>query len=171
MQRGLEPAWEHCERVRSQLLAAVEPVPVDQWSRHGPASGWTLAQQLDHLLKSEVGTSKIARKLIRGDFRDLAHPAEARRFDSGLGVYPFPPSEAPAALVPAPSVGKDVLLSELASAHQRFQQELSRFEGEDADALQSPDVSGFWFTLAGWVRVQALHEAHHLLQIERMLKP
>lgn len=171
MQRGLEPAWEHCERVRATLLAALEPVPAELWTRRGPASGWTLAQQLDHLLKSEIGTSKIARKLIRGDFRDLARPAEARRFDSGLSVYPFPPSEAPAALVPGPSGGKEALLADLASAHRRFHEELSRFDGPDADALQSPDVSGFWFTLAGWVRVQALHEEHHLQQIGRMLKP
>ena len=72
--------------------------------------------------------------------------------------------------MPAPSGGKDVLLSELASAHRRFHEELSRFEGEDADALQSPDVSGFWFTLAGWVRVQAFHEEHHLGQVAWMLK-
>jgi hypothetical protein len=171
MHRGLEPAWGHCERVRASLLAAVEPVPAELWSRRGPASGWTLAQQLDHLLKSEVGTSKIARKLIRGDYRALERPAEARCFDSGLSVYPFPPSEAPAPLVPAASGGKELLLPELARAHQRFQEELSRFEGEDADALQSPDLSGLWFTLGGWVRVQALHEEHHLQQIAQMLKP
>ena len=151
------------------MLAAVEPVPADLWTRHGAASGWTLAQQVDHLLKSEVGTSKVARRLIRGDFRDLVRPAEARRFDSRLSVYPFPPSEAPAALVPAPSRGKEDLLSELARAHQRFQEELARFDGNDVDALEAPDVSGLWFTLAGWVRVQALHEEHHLRQIEKML--
>jgi hypothetical protein len=31
-------------------------------------------------------------------------------------------------------------------------------------------VSDFWFTLGGWVRVQALHEEHHLRQIQRMLE-
>ena len=63
-----------------------------------------------------------------------------------------------------------MLLSDLAHAHERFQEELSRFEGEDADALQAPDLSGFWFTLAGWVRVQALHEEHHIQQIVQILK-
>jgi hypothetical protein len=170
MHSSLEPAWEHCQRARASLLGAAEPVPAELWTRLGPASGWTLAQQVDHLIKSEVGTSKVARKLIRGDFRDLARPAEARRFDSGLSVYPFSPSEAPAALVPAASAGRDILLSDLAHAHQRFQEELSRFEGEDADALEAPDPSGLWFTLAGWLRVQALHEEHHLQQIVRILK-
>jgi len=169
MHRGLDPAWAHCERVRASLLAAVGPVPAELWTRRGPASAWTLAQQLDHLIKSEVGTSKIARKLIRGDLLALEKPADARCFDSGLEIYPFPPSEAPAALVPAASGGREELLLELASAHRRFHEELSRFAGEDVDALQSPDVSGFWFTLAGWVRVQALHEEHHLQQIARML--
>jgi hypothetical protein len=171
MHETLVPGWRHVERARAALLAAVEPVPADAWSRRGPASGWTLAQQLDHLLKSEIGSSKIARKLIRGDFGGLTRPADTRLFDSKLDVYPFPPSEAPAVLVPAPAGGKELLLSELRSTHQRFQEELARFAGPDPDALCSPDVSDFWFTLGGWVRVQALHEEHHLRQIQRMLKP
>ena len=170
MHETLVPAWRHCERARAWLLAAVEPVPADAWSRSGKTGGWTLAQQVDHLLKSETGTSKIARKLIRGDFRSLERPAKVRLLDSSLDVYPFPPSEAPALLVPAPAGGKEQLLSELRAAHQRFQEELARFAGPDPDALCSPDVSDFWFTLGGWVRVQALHEEHHLQQIRRMLE-
>ena len=170
MHPRLTTGFAHCERVRARLLAAVEPVPGDAWTRRGPSSGWTLAQQVDHLLKSEIGTSKIVRKLIRGDFGALVLPADARLFDSKLDVYPFPPSEAPAALVPAPAGGKELLLSELRIAHRRFQDELAKFAGADPDALRSPDVSEFWFTLAGWVRVQALHEEHHLGQIQRMLE-
>jgi len=170
MHESLVPAWRHCERARAALLATVEPVPADQWSRRGESGGWTLAQQVDHLLKSEIGSSKIARKLIRGDFRDLAKPANAKLLDSKLDVYPFPPSEAPAMLVPAPAGDKQSLLSELRSTHQRFQEELARFAGPDPDALAAPDVSEFWFTLGGWVRVQALHEEHHLRQIQRLLE-
>jgi hypothetical protein len=170
MHETLAQAWDHCQRARAALLATIEPVPAEAWSRSGPAGGWTLSQQVDHLLKSEIGTSKIARKLIRGDFRGLERPANVRLLDSSLAVYPFPPGKAPDQLVPAPAGGKDALLSELRAAHSRFQEELARFAGPDPDALSSPDISEFWFTLGGWVRVQALHEEHHLHQIQRLLQ-
>ena len=41
----------------------------------------------------------------------------------------------------------------------------------DPDAIVAPDpASDLWFTLAGWVRVQALHEAHHILQIKELAR-
>lgn len=72
---------------------------------------------------------------------------------------------APPALEPA-ALGAEEAHQQLAAAHARFYEELRRFAAADPDALVAPDpASDLWFTLAGWVRVQALHEAHHVAQI------
>ena len=60
---------------------------------------------------------------------------------------------------------------QLAASRARFFEELQRFAGADPDAIVAPDpASNLWFTLAGWVCVQALHEAHHILQIKELAR-
>ena len=129
-----------------------------------------MAQQADHLLKAEVGSSKIVRRLIRGDYQGLTRPPGATLYDSSLDVYPFGPVAAPPDLRPE-GLGADEAYEQLAAAHARFFEELRRFEDADPDAIVAPDpASDLWLTLAGWVRVQALHEAHHILQIEELAR-
>jgi hypothetical protein len=168
LQSGLRTAWSLCEKVRADLLAALRSVRPDDWGRP-PASGrWSVSQQADHLLRSEIGTSKIVRRLIRGDFQGRTRPPGAVLYDSTLEVYPFPPAAAPAVLQPE-GLAADEAHAQLAAAHARFFEELQRFTAGDPDALVGPDpASDLWFTLAGWVRVQALHEEHHLLQVREL---
>jgi hypothetical protein len=129
-----------------------------------------VAQQADHLLRAEVGTSKIVRRLIRGDYQGLTRTPGAALHDSRLDVYPFGPVAAPAVLQPE-GLGADEARAQLAAAHARFFEELQRFAAGDPDAIVAPDpASDLWFTLAGWVRVQALHEAHHILQIKQLAR-
>jgi DinB family protein len=170
LQPGLRAAWSHCETVRADLLAALGAVPPSHWSSEPGSGRWSVAQQADHLLKAEVGTSKIVRRLIRGDYQGLTRPSTAVLHDSSLEIYPFGPVAAPPALQPE-GLGADEAYEQLAAAHARFFQELQRFAGADPDAIVAPDpASDLWFTLAGWVRVQALHEAHHVLQIKEVAR-
>jgi hypothetical protein len=161
----LREPWAACEAVRSELLAVLERVPGERWFTQ-EAGRWSVAHQANHLLLSEVGTSKMVRRLIRGDFEGVVRPDGATLYDSMLAVYPFGPTTAPSFLEPRGVAGADEALRKLDEAHGRFFEELQRFQADDPDALASPDpASDFWFTLGGWVRVQALHEAHHLEQI------
>jgi hypothetical protein len=164
----LRDSWALCDRVRGDLLAVLRDIPPNQWDVRPSPGHWSAAHQADHLLRAEIGTSKIVRKLIRGDFRDAVVPEGVVPYDSTLSHYPFGPVAAPAALEPEGlSAGEAV--ERLAAAHRRFFEELCRFPGEDPDALAAPDpASPLWFTLAGWVRVQALHEAHHAAQIREI---
>jgi hypothetical protein len=129
-----------------------------------------VAQQADHLLKAEVGSSKIVRRLIRGDYQGVTRPPGATLYDSKLDVYPYGPGAAPPGLQPE-GLSASEAYERLAASHARFLEELQRFAGADPDAIVAPDpASDLWFTLAGWVRVQALHEAHHILQIKELAR-
>ena len=110
------------------------------------------------------------RRLIRGDYQNLTRPPGAALYDSRLDAYPFGPVAAPPALQPE-GLDADEARDQLAAAHARFFVELQRFTTGDPDAIVAPDpASDLWFTLAGWVRVQALHEAHHILQIKELAR-
>jgi hypothetical protein len=170
LEPGLRASWSLCETVRADLRAALGAVPPGQWAKPPGAGRWSVAQQADHLLKAEVGTSKIVRRLIRGDYRGLTRPPGAALYDSRLDVYPFPPGAAPPGLQPE-ALDAGETHAQLTAAHARFFAELQRFASGDPDAIAAPDpASDLWFTLAGWVRVQALHEAHHLLQIKALAR-
>jgi len=124
---------------------------------------------VEHLLLAEIGSSKMVRKLIRGDFRAQDLPARAVLYTAALDRYPFGHLEAPAALVPGPIRERAELEHALAEAHTRFRTELCAFQGDNPEALRAPDpATGVWFTLGGWVKLQAWHEAHHLTQIQRI---
>jgi hypothetical protein len=164
---GLRGAWAQSEAYRQDLLATLDRVPADRWFAKPDAGRWSVAQQADHLLLAEIGTSKMARRLIRGDFEGLVRPAGAVLHGSTLAAYPYRPLTAPAGLEPR-GLPAGEAFARLAAAHARFFEELRQFRGDDPDALAAPDpATDQWFTLAGWVRLQALHEAHHLDQIKR----
>jgi len=166
----LRPCWAVADQVREDLLATIRPVSPAQW-RFRPAPGsWCIAEVVEHLLRAEIGTSKMARKLIRGDYRTWPLPAGATLHTAGLNRYPYGQLTAPQELNPGPARDQAELERDLGVAHARFRTELERFLGEDPEALRSPDpATGVWYTLGGWVKLQAWHEAHHVSQIRGIL--
>ncbi|MGH7395314.1 MAG: DinB family protein, partial [Candidatus Methylomirabilales bacterium] len=165
----LQPAWGFAERVRSALLETLRPLTAAQWVFRFAARSWCIGELVEHLLLAEIGSSKMVRKLIRGDFRAQDLPARAVLYTAALDHYPFGRLEAPSPLVPGPIRERAALERALAETHARFRTELSAFRGDDPEALRAPDpATGVWFTLGGWVKLQAWHEAHHLTQIQRI---
>lgn len=168
---GLRAPWRRCEEARSRLVAFVETSAVDAWDVRAAKDAWTVGETIDHLILAEIGTSKMARKLIRGDFANVRRPTGARLHDSTLDRYPYGRFPAPKGLVPR-GISRAEALARLDAAHARFLAELSAFRGEDVDALAAEDQdTGWWFTLGGWVCLQALHEEHHLQRLEAERRP
>ena len=171
--RDLHPAlrvsWDFAEQVRATLLGIIRPLTAAQWVFRPAPPAWCIGEQVEHLLRAEIGSSKMVRKLIRGDFRAEHVPADTIPYTAALDRYPFGALEAPPALVPGPVRNREILEGELAEAHARFRTELAAFQGDDPEALRAPDpATGVWFTLGGWVKLQAWHEAHHLTRIQRI---
>ena len=166
---GLRAPFAMCETVREDLTAFLSTLSLRDWNRRAGRKSWTVSESFDHLVRAEVGTSKMARRLIRGDYAGAVRPTDVRLYDSSLAVYPYGRYPAPATLVPE-LLGFEEARGRFEAAHERFVDELRLFDGPDPDALASEDPdTGLWFTLAGWVRLQGLHEAHHLQQIKRLL--
>ncbi len=167
---ALLPCWQFADRVREDLLATIRPVSPAQWAFRAGTASWSIAQVVDHLLRAEIGSSKMARKLIRGDYRTSPLPAGATLYTAELDRYPYGQLTAPQELIPGPARDRGELERELGVAHARFRTELERFLGKDPEELRSPDpATGDWYTLGGWLKLQAWHEAHHISQIRRIL--
>lgn len=166
---GLRAAWDFAERVRATLLETIHPLTAAQWAFRPESRAWSIGAHVEHLLLAEIGSSKMARKLIRGDFSAQDIPADRAFHTAALDRYPFGRLEAPPTLVPGPVRDRKILQGALAEAHARFRSELRAFQGDDPETLQAPDpATGVWFTLGGWVKLQAWHEAHHLSRIQRI---
>ena len=167
---ALLPCWQFADKVREDLLAAIRPTTPPQWTFRAGAASWSIAQVVDHLLRAEIGTSKMVRRLIRGDYVTWRMPADATFYTAALDRYPYGQLTAPQELNPGPVRDQAELERELGLAHARFRTELARFRGEDPEALRSPDpATGDWYTLGGWVKLQAWHEAHHVSQIRGIM--
>ncbi len=166
----LRRAWTMVEDVRHELLETIRPVTDVQWTFRPDPRQWCIGEIVEHLLLAEIGSSKMARKLTRGDYRNTPFPEGARWWGVDLDRYPFGALDAPRVLVPGSPRDRTIVESELATAHARFRRELGRFQGSDPEALRSPDpATGEWFTLGGWVKLQAWHEKHHVGQIHRLM--
>ena len=166
---GLLAAWEFAETVRGELLQTVRSVTPDRWTFRA-AAAWCIGEVVDHLLRAEIGTSKMVRKLIRGDYGGQAVPSGATLYTRDLDRYPYGRLDAPRDLVPGSVREREEAERELGLAHRRFRAELAKFQGADPEALRSPDpATGDWFTLGGWLKLQAWHEAHHLAQIRAIM--
>jgi DinB superfamily len=166
---GLVPAFEQCEATRRDLLALLTGLASTEWKRGLGTEAWTIAEHVDHLVLAEVGTSKIVRRLIKGDLPSGPRRTTSPLFDSTMTSYPYGPGPAPKVLEPR-AQPRQQTVDRLHEGHRRFIEELERFDGPDPDGIAAPDpATDAWFTLAGWVRLQALHEARHILQMKRLL--
>ena len=112
----------------------------------------------------------MIRMLIKGNYTNMKRPTDTSIYTIALDSYPYGVLSAPSMLVPTTNFDFDQVYEVLAATHERLKKELCIFSGTDPEVLESPDPdTGYWFTLGGWVRLQALHEAHHLQKINELI--
>lgn len=106
---ALRRAWGFAEQVRAALLERMRPLTAAQWIFRPAARAWCIGEQVEHLLLAEIGSSKMVRKLIRGDFSAQGIPVGAGLHTAALDRYPFGRLEAPSVLVPGPVRNREIL--------------------------------------------------------------
>ena len=167
----LAALYGEMEKVRGETLSALSGLTDEEFSRK-VGEEWSAAQILHHLLMSEIGVSKVIRKVIKSAAGSLPpYPAddtvlEVRRLEKPLASY-----QAPAAVRPEDPPGKADLLR---LARETREQTASSFA-----ALATVDPRAATFphplfaeppNLYDWPAATVLiHEREHQEQIRELL--
>lgn len=173
---GLPPKLEELadalDETRKETVGIVSGLSEAEFTRREPGE-WSVADILEHLILSEIGTSKVIRKMLKEKAGTLPpYP----RDDSVLAVREFPPPPgkvmAPDGVQPkGPARGKAALLAALAECRVRTLESLATLAGADPRGAEFPHPRFGPINLYEWpVLTIRSHEQDHQLQIERILR-
>ncbi len=160
------------EETRKATFAMVAGLPEREFSRRPPGQ-WAVADILEHLILSEVGTSKVIRKMLRDKAGTLPpYPPD----DSVLAVREFPlppgPVTAPESVrPPAAARPKAEVLASLAECRARTLESLAALAGVDPRAAEFPHPRLGPINLYEWPALTiGSHERDHQAQIAGILR-
>lgn len=160
------------EEIRRETFALVSGLSDDDFGRREPGE-WSVADILEHLILSEIGTSKVIRKMLKERAGTLPpYPAD----DSVLAVREFPPPPgkvtAPEPVRPTgPPRTKARVMAELAECRVRTLESLAMLAGSDPRASEFPHPRLGPINLYEWPALTiASHERDHQLQIAGIVR-
>ena len=161
----VEALWNDLQSVRAQVLKEVEGLSQAQADWRPNDSDWSAGEIVHHLTLAEVGTGKVASKVLK---------------DVGGAVKPFPtdlksftplatPSggraEAPQGVWPERGKPVAQLVAEMRAARERSRQTIERLGAVDPRPLTFSHPRLGALDLAQWWRLQAWHDGVHLEQL------
>lgn len=157
---------------RDRLWRSIEGASEEEAQR-SPAEGrWSIAQMLDHLLKSERASAKLyQRKLTEAQQRQI--PAETRT-DSELGSLDHfreqfkQPREAPPIVLPEDGRALSELRRDLEESHRKLLEVIESLSSYDLSQLSHPHPILGDLNLYQWLLVGGQHELRHAKQIEKI---
>ena len=160
------------EETRKETLGMVSGLSEAEFSRREPGE-WSVADILEHLILSEIGTSKVIRKMLKEKAGTMPpYPAD----DSVLTVREVPPpsgkATAPEAVRPkGPARGKAEVLAALAECRARTLESLAMLAGVDPRGAEFPHPRFGAINLYEWPALSIRsHEHDHQLQIAGILR-
>lgn len=167
----LAALYGEMEKVRGETLSAVSGLTEEEFSRK-VGGEWSAAQILHHLLMSEIGVSKVIRKVIKSAAGSLPpYPSddtvlEARKLEKPLAAY-----QAPAAVQPENPPGKADLLRLARETREQTAASFSMLATVDPRAATFPHpLFGADPNLYEWPLFTVLmHERDHQGQIRELL--
>lgn len=167
----LAALYGEMEKVREETLSALSGLTEEEFSRN-VGGEWSAAQILHHLLMSEIGVSKVIRKVIRSAAGSLPpYPAddtalEVRKLEKPLAAY-----QAPAAVQPENPPGKADLLRLARETREQTAASFSMLATVDPRAATFPHpLFGADPNLYEWPVLTVLtHERGHQGQIRELL--
>ncbi len=166
----LQALRDAMDATRARTLAMVEGLSEEAFAA-APAGGWSASQLLEHVLLSEIGTSKVIRKVLKEKAGTMPpYPADdsvlsARAYDDG-----GPPREAPESVRPQGARAKAEILALAAETRRATHASLEMLAKVDPRAGTFPHPLFGPVDLYEWPAVTILaHEAHHQEQLRGIL--
>ncbi len=163
---------EGLEETRRATVALALRFPEGEFARR-PAGEWSAADILEHLILSEIGTSKVIRKMLKEKAGTLPpYPAD----DSVLSVRTFPPPPgpvtAPEGVRPkGPARPRTEVLAALAECRARTLESLAMLSGFDPRAAEFPHPRFGPINLYEWPALTiGSHERDHQAQLAGLLR-
>lgn len=160
------------EETRKATIAIVSGFSDRDFARR-PAGEWSAADILEHLILSEIGTSKVIRKMLKEKAGTLPpYPAD----DTALAVREFPPPpgpvKGPEAVQPkGPPRAKAEVLAALSECRARTLESLAMLAGADPRAAEFLHPLLGPLNLYEWPALTiGSHERDHQAQLAGLLR-
>jgi len=160
------------EETRKRTVATVSGLSEAEFASREPGE-WSVADILEHLILSEIGTSKVIRKMLKEKAGMLPpYPVD----DSVLAVREFPPPSGkvtgPEGVQPkGPARDKAEVLAALAECRARTLESLAMLAGADPRGAEFPHPLFGPINLYEWPALTIRsHEQDHQLQIAGILR-
>ena len=171
--RSVPEIYDHIERTRARLVAAVENLSEEQ-QVYSPAAGrWSAAELVEHLAIVESGVVKLLDKLLaKAEESGAAARAGSDAFEP-VSIEEFVERargvklEAPERIRPT-GVALADSLAHLGESRAALQALRPRVERTDGRALRFPHPAWGPLDLYQWLLFVGAHEDRHLAQIEAL---
>ncbi len=170
--KKLQELADGMEENRKAVLELVSGLSEDEFSAR-PEGEWSVAEVLEHMILSEIGTSKVIRKVLKENAGKLPpYPAD----DSALAPRSFPGlseegRKSPEAALPKGGMGKTELLALAARSREETLRSIAMMAGADPRSGLFPHASLGSLNLYEWAALIVLgHQRQHLRQIETIVR-
>jgi hypothetical protein len=161
---------EYLETTRAALLARAAELPDGAGARRGDADGWSAAEVLDHLRRTESGIARLLGKLLeRAGAESLGAESEEGSVMASLDRFRIPemrrPIEAPDYLRPDPAATIEGSLAALRETREALLDVVRRADGRAVGTLSAPHPVLGPLDFYQWVLFVGQHEARHTAQL------
>jgi hypothetical protein len=166
----VEKLWNDLEAVRGDVLREVHGLSQAQADWKPGEKDWSVGEIIHHLTIAEIATGKLTTKLTReAEAAGTLAPFPADLHElAPLPTWPGGPADAPAVVWPQAGKPIDELLAAMTATRQRTRGSIDKLATVDPRRLVFKHFRFGDLDLAQWWRLQAHHDALHLVQIREV---
>lgn len=164
---------EACQAI-ADIRAELAGRDAEALLRRPPSGKWSVAEHLDHLVRSQQLINRVAIVLKMPAL--LLAPLTGSDAPDFEAKNPFDPetfrgANAPAMTKPSGMAPKDVekLLADLHAGWISLESRLGGMSNRQLSSIKVPFASYGWFNVAQCIRMSLYHEAHHFRVIRQQL--
>lgn len=162
----------YLDAVRADLASLVEPAPPDALARRPSGGGWSGAQILQHLGKTEGSIAKMLERAFAAA-PDLPVESDTSSLLRSLDRYAIDVADrklaAPAGIQPDPDPDPGACWASLRAARDRTYRAFAAVDGRALGGVSAPHPFLGPLTAYEWLLFLGKHEARHLRQLRTTL--